>query len=142
MTSVPDPILVSAAVVDLSKRFRGTATVVGSPALAAETIVASLTLNDAIQVVSNVKLYGWLAFTAGTAGVTATVRIRKTDVNGTVLQSSGALTVVATQLYSPNIQAVDATPTLPGQVYVMTLQIGSGGAVSTVSAVNLRADII
>jgi hypothetical protein len=142
MTSVPDPILVSSSVVDLSKRFRGTATVVASPATNAETIIASLTLSDAIQIVSNIKIFGWCSFTVGTSGVTATLRVRATNVAGTLLQTTGAITVVAGQVYAPSIQAVDGSGVLPGQVYVLTLQIGSGAATSTVSAVNLRADII
>lgn len=142
MPSVPDPIQTSAALIDLSKRFRGTTTVVGSPAAGAETIIASLTLNDAIQVISNIKLFGWVAFTAGTNGISATLRVRKTDASGTIVGASGAVTVVATSLYAFSCPGLDSTPTLPGQVYVLTLQIGSGSATSTVSAVNLRAEII
>lgn len=142
MASVPDPILVSAAVIDLSKRFRGTTTVVASPALAAETIIASLTLSDAIQVVSNVKLFGWAAFTVGTSGVSTQLRIRKTNVTGTVVGDTGAVTNAAASLDALNVPGLDATPALPGQVYVLTLQVASGGAVSTVSAVNLRAEVI
>ena len=33
-------------------------------------------------------------------------------------------------------------PTLPGQVYVLTLQVASGGAVSTVSAARIFAVVI
>lgn len=142
MASVPDPILVSAAVVDLSKRFRGTTTIVASPALAAETIVASLTLNDAIQVVSNIKLFGWAAFTVGTSGVSVQLRVRKTNVSGTVVGDSGAVTIAAAALGAYSCPGLDTSPTLPGQVYVLTMQVASGGAVSTVSAVNLRAEII
>jgi hypothetical protein len=35
-----------------------------------------------------------------------------------------------------SVQAIDTAPVLPGQVYVLTLTIGSGAATSTVSAAN------
>jgi hypothetical protein len=140
--STPPPIQENVASVDLSQRFRGTNTVTGSPALAAETVIATLTLTDALQVNSNIKLWGWCAFTVGTAGVSATLKLRQTGTSGTTLATTGALTVVAANLVSFSIMGVDASPTLPGQVYVMTLTIGSGGAASTVSAVDLRATIV
>jgi hypothetical protein len=142
MPSSKPPIQIGAAGVDLSQRFRGTTVVVGSPALAAETIIASLTIADAEQVISNVKLFGWAALTVGTSGVSVQLRIRQTDVNGAVVGDTGATSQTAAKLITVDVPGVDASPTLPGQVYVLTAQVASGAAVSTVSAVNLRAEII
>jgi hypothetical protein len=142
MASTKPPIQVSAAVVDLSQRFRGTTAIVGSPATSEEAIVASLTLTDALQVISNIKLFGWVAATVGTNGVSVQLRVRQTDVNGAVVGDSGATSQTAAKLITVNVAAVDASPTLPGQVYVLTAQVASGSAISTVSAVNLRAEII
>jgi hypothetical protein len=142
MPSSKPPIQLSAASIDLSMRFRGTTVVVGSPAAAAETIIASLTLADALQVISNIKLFGWAALTVGTNGVSVQLRIRQTDVNGAIVGDSGATSQTAAKLIAFSVPGVDASPTLPGQVYVLTAQVASGSATSTVSAVNLRAEIV
>ena len=135
----PEPIRRSAIDLDMSPRFTGTSTVVGSPALAAETIIASITLATFGDMVltSGVRLSCFAAFTVGTSGVSATMRVRQTDVNGTVVQSTGALTVAAGNLYAPTMVCFDAQP--GKATYVLTLQIGSGAATSTVSAVHMSA---
>ena len=132
------PIQVSGAAVDLSTRYAGSTAVVTSPALAAETIIASVTIPNNIQVASGVRLYGWAAFTVGTGGVSATLKLRQTSTSGATVVSSGALTVVATDLYAIPIMGFDTAPA-QGQVYKLTLTIGSGAAASTVSAVLLDA---
>lgn len=135
---MPVPIRESAVDIDLSPRFSGTSTVLNSPiAAAAETIIASLTLPDfgSTPIVSGVRLEGFAAFTVGTNGVAATLRIRKTDASGTVIKSTGAVTVVAANLAALTVIGADATPGV--QVYVLTLEITSGSANTTVSGVHL-----
>lgn len=127
---------------DLSPRFTRTATVVASPSAATETIIASLTIPNPVQVNTGILLIGYAAFTAGTAGVSANLRIRQTDASGTVIKASGAVTVVAASLYDRCIAGLDASPTLPAQVYVLTLTVGSANAASTVSAVEFAALVI
>lgn len=139
---MPPPIQYSAASIDLSQRFGTTATVTGSPAAATETIIATLTLNLDVAVESGVLLVGYCAFTAGTNAVSATLKVRRTDTSGTTLKTSGAVTVAATNLYDRFISAFDTGPTLPGQVYVLTLTMGSGSAASTVSAVTLSGLVL
>lgn len=139
---MPQPIKTSVIFEDLSARFQGTSTVGGSPATNEEKIIGTLTLsnfND-VAVVAGIRLHGWCSFTAGTNGVTATMRIRQTDASGTVIASTGANTVVATQIYALDALGADAAPGI-GK-YVLTLQIGSGSAVSTVSALHISATII
>jgi hypothetical protein len=142
MASVLGIINESAAHVDLSSRFHDTTVVAASPALAAETIVASLTILDAIQQTAGIRLQGMAAFTVGTSGVGATLRIRETNVSGSVVASSGAVTVVAADLYNASVVGFDTAGVLPGQTYVLTLQVASGAAASTVSAVWLGATVI
>lgn len=132
------PIQYSGAAVDLSTRYAGTTTVVASPALAAETIIATVTIPNNIAIASGVRVYGWAAFTVGTSGISATLQIRRTNVTGSVVASSGAVTVVATDLYALPVLGFDAAAP-PGTVYKLTLTIGSGAAASTVSAVLLDA---
>jgi hypothetical protein len=136
------PIRQSIVPVDISERFPSTKVVAASPALAAETIIASLTLPGFgdTAVVSGIQFDGWAAFTVGTSGVSATMRVRQTNVAGTVVATTGALTVVAANLVQISVQGFDATPGVA--TYVLTLQIGSGAAPSTVSSLSLQAVVI
>lgn len=138
---MPQPIRYNAQNIDLSPRFSGSSTVVASPAAAAETIIASVTLagfND-LAVIAGIRLQGWCSFTAGTNGVTATLRLRQTNVTGAIVAATGANTVVATNVYSLDVLGADAAPGVA--VYVLTLQVGSGSASSTVSATHISASI-
>jgi hypothetical protein len=78
----------------------------------------------------------------GTNGVTGLFEIRKTTNTGTLVGTTGALTVVATNLRSDSCIGIDTSPTLPGQVYVLALTVGSGSAGSTVGFVRLAALVV
>jgi hypothetical protein len=138
---------VSGAGVDLSPRFAANNTVVGSPALAAETVVCSLpAIQSAVVTASGVLILAQIAWTVGTSGVSARYRIRQgvTGGAGTVLFDSGITNagVAATNLVIENMIAFDASPTFPGQGYHMSLTVGSGAAVSTVSAASMSCLIV
>lgn len=141
---MPQPIRYDAGGLDLSKRIQVYKTVDASPALAAETIIATLTLSgfSDLAVVSGVRLSGWAAFTVGTSGSAVTMRIRQTNVAGSVVASTGALTggVAAAALMAQDVEGFDAGAGVG--VYVLTLQVTAGAAVSTVSALTLQAIII
>lgn len=137
-----EPMRLSGLAVDLTPRIQRSSTVVASPADATETIIASLTLGNDPPFGLGVLVFGFAAYTVGTAGVSGNLRIRRTNVSGTVVKATGALTVAATQLFAPSIIAVDTGPTFPGQVYVLTLTVGSATAASTVSAVELAAIVV
>lgn len=136
----PQPFQESAALVDLSARIVTSTAVVGSPAAAAETIIASVTVPGGLSYASGVLVVGWAAFTVGTNGTAVTFRIRQTSVAGTVVQNSGALTggVAAAALLAQDIHGFDTAPA-DTQIYKMTLQVTAGSAASTVSAVSLAA---
>jgi hypothetical protein len=139
---MPVPIQVTGASVDLSQRFDRSITVVASPAAAAETIIAQVTVNTDETLTEGVDLEGWTAFTVGTNGTAVQLRIRRTNVAGTVIADSGACTRTAAQLVEQTVQGFDATPALTGQVYVLTMQVTAGSAASTVSATKLTATSI
>lgn len=141
---MPVAISTTAAEIDLSQRAAATTAVVGSPALAAETIIASLTLNTDEQISSGIMLRGFAAFTVGTSGTAVTLRIRRTNVAGTQVATTGALTggIAAGNLVAETILAFDTGAALTGQVYVLTLQVTGGAAASTVSAVEFDALIV
>lgn len=141
---MPVPIGENAAGLDLSQRAAATTAIVGSPALAAETIIASLTLNTDEQIMSGVMLRGFAAFTVGTSGTAVTLRIRRTNVAGAVVATTGALTggIAAAGLVAETILGFDTGAAVTGQVYVLTLQVTSGAAASTVSAVELDALVV
>jgi hypothetical protein len=140
---MPAPISLSGDRVDLSPRVVQTQAITGSPAAAAETIVATLPALGDIAAQLGVWLSGSIAFTVGTSGTAFTLRVRRTNVAGTVVFTTGALTATAANLVAPGFNAFDpitvAGLTLPGQVYVVTLQVTAGSAASTVSAASVVA---
>lgn len=136
---MPVPIRDTAAGLDLTPRVFTTTTVVGSPADATETIVSSLTISGDIAALLGIVLMGFVAFTIGTSGTAINARIRRTNAAGTVVVASGAIQGTAANLSERQLIGVDTGPTLPGQVYVMTLTVTGGVAASTVSAATLVA---
>lgn len=136
---MPEPIRQSVLDHDLSARVAQSAAVVASPALAAETIIASVTVAryGDLPIVSGVLLIGWCAFTVGTSGVSGQLRIRQTSVSGAIVADSGAVSETAANLDARTIVGFDAGAGV--SVYKLTLQVASGAAPSTVSAVNLVA---
>jgi hypothetical protein len=140
---MPEPIRTSILFTDLAARFQTTQTVQGSPiAAAAETVIATLAVAGFgdTPIVSGIQFDAWAAFTVGTSGTAATLRIRQTNLAGTVVGTSGALTVAAANLVQESVMGFDATPGVG--TYVVTLQITAGAANTTVSAVTLQAIIV
>jgi len=138
------PISQQAASIDLQTRVPVSTTVVASPSAATETIIASITLTGDVAVQRSVIVRGFAAFTVGTSGTSVRLRLRQTNVSGTVIGDTGALTggITAGNLVVENVAGVDASPSNTGQVYVMTLTVTSGAAPSTVSAVELDAIVV
>jgi hypothetical protein len=143
-----EKIAVGGKVVDISQRAASSNTVVGSPALAAETVVCQVTgLPSDTAAFLGVFLTGVASFTVGTAGTAVTLRLRTgtTAGAGTVVATTGALTggIAATNLVSQDLQGLDTAATGGAQIlsqsYCLTLQVTSGAAASTVSQTNLIA---
>lgn len=135
-------IAMDASRVLLSTALFQTAAVTGSPAAAAETIVATLALPTNIRADQRVYLLGWMSLTVGTNGTALTVKVRQTNVSGTVVATSGAEGATAAALVSRSIIAVDSPGLQSGFTYVMTLTVTAGSAASTVSAVGLLAVVV
>lgn len=139
-----EPIRFDSLAIDLSNRFQITTTVAASPALAAETIIGTLTLANfsELAVTKGVQLNGWAAFTVGTSGTAVTLRIRQTNVTGTVIASSGATTagIAAGNLATLDVQGADTGAGV--SVYVLTMQVTAGAAASTVSALSLQGIVV
>lgn len=127
---------------DLSSRFVWSTAVVASPALAAETVIASVLIPTDATLVKGVILNGWAALTVGTSGVSLRFRIRQGSITGSTVADSGLLTAVAANLVQSGVQGIDTAAVLPNQTYVLTLIVGSGAAISTVSAVLLNAIVV
>jgi hypothetical protein len=140
---MPEPIKTNAIFTDLSGRFQNTQTVQNSPIAAnAETIIGTLAIAGFgdTAIVSGVQIDAWAAFTVGTSGTAATLRVRQTNVAGNVVVTSGAVTVVAANLVQESVLGFDATPGVA--TYVLTLQITAGAANTTVSAIGLQATLV
>ena len=135
---MPNPLQITAATIDLRPRIVQTTAITGSPALAAETIVATTPAYGDITFLSGVLLVGIAAFTVGATGTAVTVRLRQTGLAGTVVYNSGALTggIAAAALVELPAVGFDTAPAA-GQVYVLTLQVTGGSGASAVSAVAL-----
>jgi hypothetical protein len=142
---MPQPIRANIVNTDLSGRFPVTTVVVASPAAAAETIIASLAIPafGDTPILSGVLLQGYAAYTVGTSGTAVQFRIRQTNVAGTVVVASGAMTGSqhgAAILSSDDIAGFDVAPGVA--TYVLTMTVTAGSAPSTVSAVMLAATVI
>lgn len=140
MSTLP-PERVDARVVNFASRLVASSVVVASPALAAETVIANVTIPGGEQVFEGVELVAWAAYTIGTSGVSAQFRLRQTGLGGTLLGDTGACNRAAGQFFESSVNGLDAAP-VGGQVYALTMQVASGAAASTVSAVYFRALII
>lgn len=143
MPPVPQ-ISANAILTDWSARIVDTTTVSASPSAATETIIGTVTIPNfgGIPVTQKIYLAGWAAFTVGTSGASVRLRIRQTNVSGTVVADTGALTggVAAGNLLAQDVSGSDATPGVA--VYVLTLTVGSAAAASTVSALQLLATVV
>jgi len=134
-----DTITHAAAGIDFTTRVASSATVIGSPALAAETLIVQLALPlDGVKT-SEILLYGWVAFTVGTSGTAATIRVRRAStlgsLGGLVQATTGALTVTAANLVAFSVSGADNSQL--GPFYSLSLQVTAGAAVSTVTAAQL-----
>jgi hypothetical protein len=139
----PTPIRYDSAALDLSARVKKSTTVAASPALAAETVICSLTIGDDIAPVVGVALIGSCAFLVGASGTDTTLKLRRTNTGGTTVFSTGIINApAAADLLSYTIAGFDTGPTLPGQIYVVTLTVANGAAESTVSAATLLAIVV
>lgn len=117
-----------------------TTTIIGSPAAATETIVATTPGFTPPVDTDSVLLLAQIAFTVGTNGVSMRLRIRQgATAAGTTVGDTGLLTCVAANLVAPLVFAVDTPGIVNNFQYTLTLTIGSGSAASTVSAVNFFA---
>ena len=139
---MPQPITEASSRIDLSQRFQVTTTVGASPAAGSETIIGTLTITDFgnLAVTSGILLRGWCSVTIGTSGVSHNLRIRQTNVSGTVIAATGALTATAGNLYAPDVVGFDSGAGVG--TYVLTLTVGSGAAASTVSALALHCVVV
>jgi hypothetical protein len=139
---MPVPIRDTAAGLDLSSRFFSTTTVAASPTDNTETTIATITVAGDIAAIFGVYLFAFAAFTIGTNGTAINMRIRKGTIAGTVVVASGAIQGTAANHAERQILGVDLTPTLPSQLYVVTLTVTGGSAASTVSAVTGLAVVV
>lgn len=135
---MPDPIEYSASLIDFTSRFAANRTVVASPTAAAETIIGSVTVPDVAAVLSGVLVICEAAYTVGTAGVSVRFRVRQTNVAGTVVGDTGAITETAANLGSHTVVGFDTAPPAV-RTYVVTLTVASANAGSTVSALTIAA---
>lgn len=117
--------------------------IVGSPALAAETIIAT---TGAIQLAidnAQVILVAFVEITVGTSGTGLTLRLRRGNALTSALVNVGnAATVVAANLVRQSLVYADSPGVVAGLQYSLTAQVTAGAAASTVSDVGLLAFVL
>lgn len=141
---MPVPIRYDAQGLDLSKRVQVYATVDASPAAASETVIATLNLAGFADtpIVAGAFLFGWAAYTVGTSGASVQFRIRQTNVSGTVKANTGAMSGSQHGAGILSADDVNGFDTAPVATYVLTMQVASAAAASTVSNLVLGAILI
>ena len=139
---MPLPTRLDGAAVDLAPRLATSSVVVASPAAAAETIIAQITITQDLSVGAGILLVGFGAYIVGTNGVSINLRIRRTNVSGTIVAATGATTATAANLGALSVVGVDTGVATAGAVYCLTAILASASAPSTFSAVNLSALVI
>lgn len=109
-------------------------TVLASPADDTETVVVTTQPFNPPVDSDIVFLFAFLAFTVGTDGVSAKVNIRRGSlVGGTLISSTGAVTIAAADLGTLVCFGVDRPGAVDNMKYSATLTVASGSAASTVS---------
>ncbi len=141
-----DPLSVDAGRIDLSSRFIGNSTVVGSTLSATISTVAAVTWSPATNpaVVSGILVEGMASFTTGTAATGAKLEIRRGTSAGAVVSgaTTGFTLVTAAAIYALSVNGVDTVATTPGQTWVLCLTVSSSTATNTVASANINAIIV
>lgn len=142
---MPATIESNIATVDLGARFKVTTTVGASPSGASETIIGTLTFTDFgfAGVTQGVQVHGWAAYTLGSTPTSCQLRIRQTNISGTVIADTGAMTGghnTAGFLVADDVNGFDSGAGVG--VYVLTLTVAGAGSASTVSKLYFDALII
>lgn len=131
----PEPIHLSALGIDLSPRVVTTTAVAASPALAAETVIATIpAFSTLVPVVNGIIVSAWVAYTVGATGTAVQLRVRQTNIVGAVVANSGALSRAAASVQADNVEGLDTAPLAAGTPYVVTMTVAGATGASTVSA--------
>lgn len=104
-----------------------------------ETVVATLPPFSTDGAAQSVLLQAVVDFTVGTAATTAVIRIRRgTTAAGTIVATSGSLTVAAGNLVSLSCDGVDQPGEVADQQYVVTVQQGAatGNGANVLAAIS------
>lgn len=117
--------------------------VLGSPALAADTAIVTTPPVSDDQGQRLIVLKGWLAFTVGTTGTGAILRIRQgAGVTGTSVAITGTMQVTAGNLVSFSILGQDSPGEVAGQQYTLCLQVVGATAASAVGSAFLEVSVL
>jgi hypothetical protein len=120
-----------------------TNTIIGSPALAAETIIATSGAIGLIADNAQVFLVAFIELTIGTSGTGLTLKLRRgVDTTGTLVNVGQASTVVAGNKIRASLCYADFPGVAAGLQYTLTAQITAGAAASTVTDVGLMAFVL
>lgn len=117
--------------------------VIGSPALAAETIICTTPPLNIPLDFAQVLLFWYIFITIGASGTGLTLRIRRgTGLTGTQVNVTPTFSYVAGQNAGQSGCYFDTPGAIAGQQYTLTAQIPAGAAASAVGDVSLMALVL
>jgi len=120
-----------------------TNTVIGSPPLAAETIIATTGPLGLFADNAQVLLFAFIEMTIGTAGTNLTLRLRRGPLVTSPLVNVGTNTsVAATNSTRFAIVYADFPGVAAGLQYTLTAQVANASATSAVNDVGLTAMVL
>lgn len=120
-----------------------TNTIIGSPALAAETIIATTGPLGLFTDNAQVLLFAFIELTIGTSGTGLTLNLRRGSLVTSPLVNVGqATTVVAGNKIRSGLVYADFPGVAAGLQYTLTATITAGAAASTVTDVGLAAMVL
>lgn len=138
----PVPIRESVAGIDLTGRIFSTTIIDTSPSAAVETTIAHLTITGDPPILLGVFFFAFVAFTIGTAGTAASVKVRRTDTSGATVVDTGLINATAANLTERTPIGFDNNKAANNQLYVVSLVVTSANAPSTVSACTFVAVVV
>jgi hypothetical protein len=110
------------------------------PASAAETVIATLIVNDA-GADTAIELKGWAKITTGASTTSIVLRIRRNGVAGPLVGEAQPLNIIGAvgETHEYGDQVVDNPGEVASQTYVLTCVQTAASAAGTLAAVLLEA---
>jgi hypothetical protein len=136
---MPAPIELSGEGLDLSGRMFARLENNRSPANQTEAIVVTVPILGDLALVAGVIVVASIALRIGTNGTGHRLRVRRTDINGTLVADSTLIAGASAEPVTRCVLGFDAAPPMPGLKYVLTSETPNAVATSVLDFAALCA---